>query len=80
MSNGAAGKGNLRLRSGKNYLPGWNVLSRLHKQLHAIARKTSTGRKLPVQACAPSHFSDPPAFLVPSQSGHVKRLILLGAG
>jgi hypothetical protein len=59
MSNGAAGKGNLRLRSGKNYLPGGNVLSRLHKQLHAIARKTGTGRELPVQARAPSHFSDP---------------------
>jgi hypothetical protein len=27
--------------------------------LHAIARKTSAGRNLPVQACAPSHFIGP---------------------
>jgi hypothetical protein len=46
MCNGAAGKDNMRLWSGKNYLPGGSVLSRLHERLHAIARKTSAGRKL----------------------------------
>ena len=48
MSNGAAGKGYMRLRSGKNSVPEGGVLSRLHERLHAIARKTSTGRKLPI--------------------------------
>jgi hypothetical protein len=43
MCNGAAGKGNMRLRSGKNYLPSGSVLSRLHERLHAIARKNQHG-------------------------------------
>jgi hypothetical protein len=50
MSNRAAGKGSMRLRPGKNRLPSGNVLSRLRKCVHAIARKTSTARKLPTQA------------------------------
>jgi hypothetical protein len=48
MCNGAAGKDNMRLRSCKNRLPGGSILSRLYERLHAIARKTSTGRKLPI--------------------------------
>ena len=36
MPNGAAGKGNMRLRTSKNRLPGGNVLSRFLEFLHAI--------------------------------------------
>jgi hypothetical protein len=59
MSNGAAGKGNLRLRSGKNYLPGGNVLSRLHKQLYAIACKPARGASCQSRLAPRSYFSDP---------------------
>ena len=43
MCNRAAGKDNMRLRSGKNSLPSGSVLSRLHERLHAIARKKQHG-------------------------------------
>jgi hypothetical protein len=64
MCNGAAGKGNMRLRSGKNCLPSGSVLSRLHERLHAIARKDQHGAQLPIYDCAPSHFNGPNPLLL----------------
>lgn len=53
LSNGAADKSNMRLRSGKSGMPERNVVPRLHKRVHAIARTVKAqGRKLPISACA----------------------------
>ena len=59
MFNGAAGKGYMRLRSGKNGVPEGNVLPRLHKCVPAVSVQSAQGRKLRMAAGAPSHFSDP---------------------
>ena len=46
MSNGAAGKSGMRLRSGKNGVPEGAMVPRPYECLHAVARTISEGREL----------------------------------
>ena len=59
MCNGTEGNGNMRLRSGKNSLPGGSVLSRLHERLHAIARKNQHGAQAANLRLRPVPFQRP---------------------
>jgi hypothetical protein len=66
----------MRLRSRKNRLPGGNVLSRLHKQLLAIARIINTRAQAASLSLRP-HPRTILALITPSQPSRAPRCLMM---